>query len=541
MKNMVFFPLYSMCGMFTGTGRRELSNWRQNTVFPNPRQTAKGGRQDCRDRFLFLLSSREDHFPDSVVRKIGQRASRRDLIVYRRENVSSPRENGVLFPLSFQAALLTVIVFSITTTLLVWRLSARVSDQLYSQIKLRGEAIVAQMAAACTRPMMAGDLLFVESIAREAGHERSIREASIVTFVKLKMPKWPYGDRIPEQGLVIAHSDPSKVGKPYELPEGLSLNNPSTDALELTDGNGGRFLLFRRPMVYRYKGAERIIGSAEIRMDITGIDQALKQVRSDITLYGVLSAALGVVGMILLFNIILRPVRQLTTAMSRLQEGDFTLHVISHDKSEVGLLTRTFNNMAAELNSLQRKLVQQELIRKELEIAKTIQLRLLPEDLPRIPGLEIAARCVPAEEVGGDYYDVFPVSDSTWALVVGDVSGKGVPGSLVMTMTRSVLRSVATVGQSPGNVLIRTNRVICRDIPSGMFVSLVLIYFDTSTGKLTFTSAGHPPPILVREKRLLHLKVPGIPLGADDSGVFEKVMEEGVLQLHRDDLLLVYT
>ncbi|MBD3167033.1 SpoIIE family protein phosphatase, partial [bacterium] len=304
---------------------------------------------------------------------------------------------------------------------------------------------------------------------------------------------------------------------------------------------GERLLRLREPMLYTYQGRNRLVGSVELIMDLDDIDQTLKQLQLEFAKQAAVATGVSVIIMVILFRLLLRPMRKLVAAMNRLKEGDFELQVIASDPSEVGLLTRTFNNMAYELSLMQQRLVEQERLKRDLEIAETIQQGLLPGRVPDIPSTELSAHYASASNVGGDYFDVFQADDDVWALIVADVSGKGISGALGMTITRSILRSLIKSGLSPQQVLSQCNHTLYQDIPAGMFVTVALAYYYPSDGRMLFASAGHNPPLLLRGTEMYEVKRPGLPLGADDEGLFEDVIREGDFILESGDLFLMYT
>jgi len=140
-------------------------------------------------------------------------------------------------------------------------------------------------------------------------------------------------------------------------------------------------------------------------------------------------------------------------------------------------------------------------LRRELDLAREIQESILPRVFPPFPArreFEIFAAMVPAQEVGGDLYDFFLVDDDHLGVVIGDVSGKGVPAALFMAMSRTLLKSVALEHVRPDECLRRVNRLLCLDNSSEMFVSLFYGILDTRTGQLAYANGGHNPPALIR-------------------------------------------
>ncbi len=181
-----------------------------------------------------------------------------------------------------------------------------------------------------------------------------------------------------------------------------------------------------------------------------------------------------------------------------------------------------------------------ERINQELRVAQLIQQQFLPKTLPDLPGWQIAAFYRAAAEVGGDFYDFIDLPDGTIGLVVGDVTGHGVPAALVMATTRSVLRSEAPRLIAPGAVLARVNEFLHADIPANMFVTCLYAVLDPRTGALRYANAGHDLPFVRRGTAVEELRATGMPLGAmPDMTYIEKETTLGpgdVILLHSDGL-----
>ena len=189
------------------------------------------------------------------------------------------------------------------------------------------------------------------------------------------------------------------------------------------------------------------------------------------------------------------------------------------------------------------RLAERERLIRELEIARHIQLNFLPEETPRIPGLNIASMCVPANEVGGDYFDFIPISDRQLGIVIGDVSGKGISAAFYMTLTKGILKSLITEGQSPGRVLSRANEIFYENAKRGVFISLIYGIFDLTQKTLTFARAGHNPPIYLNQKTMKpELLTPaGLAIGLDRGPIFRETIEERSISFHPGDIFLFYT
>jgi serine phosphatase RsbU (regulator of sigma subunit)/anti-sigma regulatory factor (Ser/Thr protein kinase) len=154
-----------------------------------------------------------------------------------------------------------------------------------------------------------------------------------------------------------------------------------------------------------------------------------------------------------------------------------------------------------------------ERIEQELRVARLIQQTLLPKELPVLEGWKLATHYQPARAVGGDFYDFIHLQDGRLALVVGDVTDKGVPAALVMATTRSILRSAAEHFDSPGQVLERANNLLTPDIPPNMFVTCLYAILDPESGKLVYANAGHDLPHRRHKHGIEELRATGMPLG----------------------------
>lgn len=180
-----------------------------------------------------------------------------------------------------------------------------------------------------------------------------------------------------------------------------------------------------------------------------------------------------------------------------------------------------------------------ERIEQELRVAQLIQQQFLPKHLPRIPGWQVAAFYRAAQEVGGDFYDFFELPEGKIGIVVGDVTGHGVPAALVMATTRSLIRSDAPRLVSPSAVLERANDFLDSDIPANMFVTCLYAVLEPATGKLRFANAGHDLPyVRTANGTVMELRATGMPLGAMPGMRYdekEATLSPGdVLLLHSD-------
>ena len=178
----------------------------------------------------------------------------------------------------------------------------------------------------------------------------------------------------------------------------------------------------------------------------------------------------------------------------------------------------------------------------DLSVAKRIQTTLLPKDVPHIEGVELAAFSVPAQQVGGDYYDFVDVDANHVGLVIADVSGKGISGAIVISICRSVLRVEAPGCLSPATVLRKVNRVLSRDLSEDMFVSILYMILNTQTRELLLARGGHVYPILnTGSGEPSIIKSEGLAMGLADTGTFDDMLEEKSVSMKTGDIVVAYT
>jgi sigma-B regulation protein RsbU (phosphoserine phosphatase) len=179
----------------------------------------------------------------------------------------------------------------------------------------------------------------------------------------------------------------------------------------------------------------------------------------------------------------------------------------------------------------------------DLEIARDIQRVLLPAEPPSVNGFEISGINVPARQVSGDYFDYIKVDEERLGVAIADVSGKGVPASLIMAICRSVLRSQAAQNPSPADVLRKVNRQLYPDIKEDMFISMAYLILDHARNGVTLARAGHDAPLLYKRasQTVTALKPPGMVVGIDSGNVFDRITGDFPVPLERDDCLVLYT
>lgn len=175
---------------------------------------------------------------------------------------------------------------------------------------------------------------------------------------------------------------------------------------------------------------------------------------------------------------------------------------------------------------------------RDYEEARQIQRALLPAQMPTLAGCQVAARWTPAAGIGGDCYDAIRFSDTRMALSIADVVGKGLPAALLMSNLQAAVRAFATPGADPHDVCGSVNRLLCRNIASGKFVTFCYVVVDLAEGHITYANAGHNPPLLIRADGTVERLAPtGLVLGVSPDWTYTS----GRTTFHSGDRLICYT
>lgn len=261
-----------------------------------------------------------------------------------------------------------------------------------------------------------------------------------------------------------------------------------------------------------------------------------------------------VLGLLLMLDLISRVIRNELEPLSELNRqaktiaaGHFQEELVDEGRiDEIGQLNRSFAGMQHSLinyiDELKQTTAQKASIEHELKVASDIQMAMVPRKFPAFPernDIDLFAAMVPAKEVGGDLYDYF-ILDEQLYFCIGDVSGKGIPASLLMAVTRNLFRIIAQQGHTPESIAMQINSVLSRDNEQGMFVTMFIGQIDLKDGVLRYCNCGHNPPVIVRKDgkaEFIPVKYTNRPLGVWEEGGFQGE----TLGCIRGELLLCYT
>ncbi len=344
------------------------------------------------------------------------------------------------------------------------------------------------------------------------------------------------------ENVIWAHSLTQKMFQPFQPPPRFRAVKGREALIQtIQDADNGEV----HDIGYSVYMGDLRLGTVHIGIKEQAIRKQISSSRRNAVLVFMIVLAVSTSGTYFLMTFLVSPMRKLMDGMLAVSEGKLDHNIVIQSNDEFGQIAGVFNEMTTHFKEAQKNLLEQERFQQEMQVAQEIQHTLLPRETPNIEGYELASFYRSAKEVGGDYFDYVWVDDNILGIAVADVSGKGIPGSLVMTMIRTALRLEARGNRSAVDVMSKVNSFVTRDMKKGMFVTMFYIILNSRQRVINYSSAGHNPLILYREEnqQIYFLKPRGFPLGIDlpDPGLFAKSLTQDNVSLKKGDLLLVYT
>lgn len=369
---------------------------------------------------------------------------------------------------------------------------------------------------------------------------------------------------VTEDGVIFASGNPDLAFRALHLTSGLSamsaVGNDQVQPAGVGDVRIRPISKVPGAALLEWKGRRAIA----IAVPIEGTDLQLLLDADEKTVYGDLYThllhvlgiffiliAVGGWGALWLTQRMSQPLHRLTDVMNRVSRGDLSARFepdrMGFEINAIGeIFNETIRSLRYQMRCAENERVQKETLKKEFNIGQEIQMSILPHEWPAFPGVDLAARYVPAKEVGGDFYDLFAkqrVGSEVQDLVltVADASGKGISACLYSLCVRSMLRSFCIDHDSVGTIMSRTNDLFCQDTGStGVFVTAFVAIYEPDHRLLHYTSAGHNPALVRRKDgRIEPLTTQGMAMGVEL--FFEKKIEKRSIQLESGDVVLFYT
>lgn len=395
---------------------------------------------------------------------------------------------------------------------------------LTNEVKERGLTITKNLANNIADFLLTEDELAIARILSDTMNNKGIKYAFVVD----------------EKDKIKAHNNLELLGTQYKKPVIEMELETSPYKIYIFKSKSEKIINFEVPAIAKGKAK---LGTVNVGLSYKLIEDALLNAYIKILIIALGAIVAGIIGAIFLGVTITKPIGILTEGAKIIGKGNLDYVIKVKSKNEIGQLASVFNMMTQDLKKAQDIMIKQQKMEKELEVAREIQLSLIPKDIVKIPGYEINAFYQAAKEVGGDYYDVLKLSNEKYCFIVGDVSGKGVPAALIMTMARSILRSEAAPDLESKEILRKLNSVIYKDLKEGMFITIFLGILDINRNVIDIASAGHNDTLICKTKSgiILPVNPKGFPIGADPGPRFDKVISNEKLILDTGDKVIAFT
>ncbi len=256
----------------------------------------------------------------------------------------------------------------------------------------------------------------------------------------------------------------------------------------------------------------------------------------------VLGVLIAIVFGIYLISYITRSMNVIADGHERVRSGQLQYRLPFIGKDQLGSMGRSFNSMINSIESLMNQVAEKQKYQEELRIARDIQMSLLPD----VEGLDwcnnISASCIPARDVGGDYYEILQVEDGIIGVFIADVSGKGASAAFYMAELKGILIALKHLWSNPNALMLKLNEILKPALASNVFISGAYLLLDPVVKQGQLARAGHCPSFLVKSSgEVVEMMPPGIALGIADNKVFGKILEVAEFQMDRDDKIILYT
>ncbi|MFH1282461.1 MAG: SpoIIE family protein phosphatase [bacterium] len=398
-----------------------------------------------------------------------------------------------------------------------------VRRQLIKEIASKGESLAKNIAANSNEALLTKDDLLIGIYLDNLKEDKSVI----------------YGMILNDKGETIAHTDITIPQKTF-FDDLVSLKALHSNELMVQWSKSNKYGKYIDISVPIFSSGTKI-GLVRLGFSCGEILKATRYLTIIISLIALGGILLSIIIFDILVKRITKPIKSLTKGAEIIGNGDLNHIIAKESTDEIGQLANTFNEMTSKLKVAQKEIIEKEKMKQELQIAHQIQQSLLPKDSPKVQDFEIESFYKSAKEIGGDYYDFLNLSDKKIGIVIADVSGKGVPGSLGMAITRSIFRTQAELGGTAKEILIRTNDSVYKEIKRGIFVSMFFSIIDIEKKQINCASAGHNPPLLFKQNSSSWVELAGMALGADQGKLFTKIIKEQTIQLEAGDMMVHYT
>ena len=362
-------------------------------------------------------------------------------------------------------------------------------------------------------------------VVEQIGAEINMPQVLATVFSSTRRDRGEVPFAIGKDGKIFAPTDEDR-----KMVEGLKLAVPA-DGQATTTRNTGDWIVV---MTADPSGSGLHFGIAKPVADSLN---ELRNTAARNASFGLGFIALALIGIVPLSTRLTRNLSKLTDGVDRIAHGDYSARVPIKATDEIGRLATAFNRMATDVEAHQRAAVGQERVKRELELGRQIQHEMLPHASLRLGLTEMKGVSVPAREVGGDFFNYFELPDHRIALLVGDVSGKGVGAALLMANIQASLRTRLALGQGLSAIADAIDRDVDANSPGPVYATLFVGILDPATRMLQYVNAGHHPQYALCRGGLERMESTGLPVGL----LSGRGYTARDIQLAEGDMIFFYT
>jgi serine phosphatase RsbU (regulator of sigma subunit) len=464
-------------------------------------------------------------------------------------------EDDMRIPIWLKFAIPTTILLVALILLVGTQIAGRMESEALEQINQQGAALVVMLETATDPLIYDPEQRNERTIYREISKQDSARADETWEYdIQNAQVQWNESFRELAQsgeGAEIldiaiypkadhrAFRTLSIAPRPVETAGSSRISSAEAEHLGVTVSGNDDVMVFTKTI----QGASGPLAEAQIFVSTQPLKDIQWQVWSTAYSLAGVAAVIGLIGCLLVASFMTRPIKTLVKDLKVVEEGHLEHRTKVATKDEIGALAATFNEMVEGLQEREALAQQQLKVENELAVATQIQQNLLPKAIPEIPGFDIGAYYDSALQVSGDYYDFMELQADLHGIIVADVSGKGVPGSMVMTMARAMIRMASATSIDPVKTMQRSNAILHPDIKRGMFLTCMYGILDPEQKSFKIISAGHNPLYYYRARTdsMEEYNPNGMGLGIDSGKIFDRLLQEETVTFEPGDRAVLYT
>lgn len=399
-------------------------------------------------------------------------------------------------------------------------------DILYENLISKGNSLIDNFALYSENAFYTGDELDIVDYVIVLMKNKEVRNIYIVL----------------ENLTFFLHNNQKFLGKKYIPPKKVEVNLKQNYTVIKTDKK--RLYQFYKPIYHlNEKGKKVFLGMGYIEVSPFMIHKRINQIKLKLTLIFIILLVIGVVCSFILSYFMTNPIKKLIKGINRIAKGDLKYKIRLQTRDEIENLAVEFNRMTTQLSSYQKKIIKQRIVEQELQIAQNIQSQIIPDQIENVKGYKLFNFHKTSRAIGGDYHNLVKINNHEYLFIIGDVSGKGVPASLIMVMFHSVIVTLKNVYNNPVRLMKAINTIMSELLKKGNFITVMIGLLNIRKNTIKVVSAGHEPLILInyKKKQFHYLKTPSLPIGLMPIKDFESKLQSKEYKLAKDNLLIFFT